>query len=147
MYITSRCVHGSDEFFSIKPSVVPPNTPTTVRKVSKFDLTNRFHRAVGLAPVVAYELDILLCQRCRGRVFVLINLPSKIALMLDRQFLLPLLLRKLVQRREINHSAFHFSVTDPSVAFCTIWFTHTLCCASIGSVNWVHSPALIITNP
>lgn len=59
MYITSRCVHGSEEFLSIKPSVVPPNTPNTVRKVSKFDLTKRFHRAVGLAPVVAYELDII----------------------------------------------------------------------------------------
>lgn len=68
---------------SIKPSAVPPNTPTTVRKVSRFDLMNRFHRAVGLAPVVAYELDIIYRQRCRGRVLGLINLPLDIELKLD----------------------------------------------------------------
>ena len=67
MYITSRCVHGSEEFLSIKPRVVPPNTPITVRKVSKLDLMKRFHREVGLEPVVAYELDIISRQRCRRR--------------------------------------------------------------------------------
>lgn len=50
---------------SIKPRAVPPNTPITVRKVSKFDLTKRFHREVGLEPVVAYELDMLLHRRAR----------------------------------------------------------------------------------
>lgn len=65
MYITSRCVHGSEEFLSIKPRVVPPNTPITVRKVSKFDLRKRFHRDVGLEPLVNV-LDIILpgAQRC-----------------------------------------------------------------------------------
>lgn len=58
---------------SIKPSVVPPNTPITVRKVSRFDLTKRFHREVGLEPFVAYELDIIDGQRCRREGF-LINL-------------------------------------------------------------------------
>lgn len=63
MYMTSRCVHGSEEFLSIKPNVVPPNTPITVRKVSKFDLRKRFHRDVGLEPPFAKVLDILF----RGR--------------------------------------------------------------------------------
>lgn len=60
MYITSRSVQGTAEFFKIRPSAVPPNTPHTVRKVRRFDLTNCFHRGVGLAPVVAYEFDMTL---------------------------------------------------------------------------------------
>lgn len=59
---------------SIKPRVVPPNTPITVRKVSKLDLMKRFHREVGLEPFVAYELDIIGRQRCRRRAYESINL-------------------------------------------------------------------------